>query len=145
VTRQLDAVVVDTNVLSWLLQGRTDPLSESYRQLVGSHRVVVPFQVVAEIRYGMRRARWGELRVRQTERTFATLSVAQPDDEVLTTYAALRFRAVEQGQALGDKIHDGDRWIAATAVRAELPLVSHDAVFLSIEGLDLRTILRQRR
>ena len=108
-TGPLDAVVVDTNVLSWVLQGGSDALTESYRELIGSHRVVVPFQVVAEIRYGMRRAQWGELRVRHTERSLSSFSVAQPDDEILTTYAALRLRSATHGQPLAEKVHDGDR------------------------------------
>lgn len=140
-TGLVDAVVVDTNVLSWLLRGRDDQLTNGYRQLIGPRSIVLPFQVVAEIRYGMRRARWGELRVRRAERTLSDFTVAQPDDETLTTYASLRLWAIETGHPLGDKVHDGDRWIAATAVRTDRSLVSHDGVFQSVDGLDLLTLL----
>lgn len=140
-TEPLEAVFLDTNVLSWFLQGRDDPLTEGYRELVGSRPVVLPFQVVAEVRYGMLRARWGELRVRRAERGLAEFAIAQPDDETLTVYAQLRLRAIQIGHPLGDKVHDGDRWIGATAVRAHRPLVSHDAVFQNVEGLDIWTTL----
>lgn len=140
-TSPLDAVVVDTNVLSWLLEGRGDPVTESYRSLIDSRPIVVPFQVVAEIRYGMQRAHWGDFRVRRTEQSLAALAIAQPDDETITVYARLRLWAAEQGHPLGHKVHDGDRWIAAVALRARRSLVSHDAVFKGIDGLDLLTSL----
>jgi predicted nucleic acid-binding protein len=43
------------------------------------------------------------------------------------------------GHALGDKLHDGDRWIASAAIRLGLPLVSHDGVFKGAPGLQLIT------
>jgi len=33
------------------------------------------------------------------------------------------------GHALGQKQHEADRWIAATARWLDVPLVAHDAVF----------------
>ena len=140
-TEPLEAVFLDTNVLSWLLQGRDDRLTDSYRDLIGTRLVILPFQVVAEVRYGMLRARWGELRVRRAERVLAGFAIAQPDDATLTVYAQLRLRAIQNGHPLGDKVHDGDRWIGATAVSAHRPLVSHDAIFQNVEGLDIWTML----
>jgi predicted nucleic acid-binding protein len=95
VTGPTDAVVVDTNASGWLLEGRHHPLGDGYRELINGRRVIVPFQVVAEIRYGMLRARWGELRVRRTEGAIAKLSVAQPDDQTVFRYAELRSWAAE--------------------------------------------------
>jgi predicted nucleic acid-binding protein len=41
---------------------------------------------------------------------------------------------------LGDKVHDGDRWIAATALRLNChPLVTHDGVFDETPGLQIIT------
>lgn len=34
-------------------------------------------------------------------------------------------------------MHDGDRWIAATAIRLTVPLVSHDSVFQHVPGLEV--------
>jgi predicted nucleic acid-binding protein len=45
------------------------------------------------------------------------------------------------GHPLHQKVHDGDRWIAATAVHLSLPIVSHDTIFLGVPGLDLLTAL----
>jgi hypothetical protein len=38
-------------------------------------------------------------------------------------------------------VHDGYRWIAATAKRYAIPLVSHDGIFRNAPGLDLITEL----
>ena len=58
---------------------------------------------------------------------------------MITACAQLRTRCQQIGHALGDKVHDGDRWIAATAVRLDCPLVSHDDVFKRVPGLTLLT------
>jgi hypothetical protein len=55
--------------------------------------------------------------------------VAQPDDHTVTVYSALRADCDRIGNALADKLHDRDRWIAATAIRLDCPLVSHDGLF----------------
>jgi predicted nucleic acid-binding protein len=58
--------------------------------------------------------------------------------------AELRFRCHQAGHALSDKLHDGDRWIAATALRLQIPLVSHDGVFGGTPGLELITATGDR-
>lgn len=71
------------------------------------------------------------------ERNLGQVGVASVDDRLAQTYAELKDRCVRSGHALGQKAHDGDRWIAATAIRYEIPLVSHDGVFNSVPGLSL--------
>ena len=48
-------------------------------------------------------------------------------------------RCRQAGHALGEKLHDGDRWIAATAIRIENPFVSHDGIFTEAPGLRVVT------
>ncbi len=127
-------VVVDTMVVSWLFGDRPDALALRYRDLIGVAPVVLAFQTIMEIRYGALRAGWGELRRRRLERRLAELVVAQPDDETITICAELRHGCQQIGHALGGKVHDGDRWIAATAIRLGLPLVSEDRVFHGAPG-----------
>jgi hypothetical protein len=47
------------------------------------------------------------------------------------------------GHAIGQKLHDGDRWVAATAIRYGVPLVSHDGIFRGAPGLRLITELEE--
>ena len=130
-------VVVDTMVISWLLDERPNPLADRYRELIGPAAVLLAFQTVAELRYGAIRAGWGELRWRRLERSIAEVTVVQPDDQMITTCAELRAQCQRIGHALADKLHDGDRWIAATALRLRCPLVSHDGLFAHTPALQL--------
>jgi predicted nucleic acid-binding protein len=40
----------------------------------------------------------------------------------------------------GQKEHDADRWVAATALRLDIPLVSNDAIFENVPGLHLERL-----
>lgn len=132
-------VVVDTMVISWLFADQPLPLAERYRQLIGDRPVLLVFQTVMELRYGALRAGWGDLRRRRLERDIAQLTVVQADDELARVCAELRRRCQQVGHALADKVHDGDRWVAAAAIRLDVPLVSHDGVFHRTPGLELLT------
>ena len=132
-------VVVDTMVISWLFDDRPNPLADRYRELIGPQPVLLAFQTVMELRYGVLRAGWGELRRRRLERRVAQLTAVQPDDRMITVCAELRLGCQLIGHALGGKLHDGDRWIAATAIRVAVPLVSHDGLFKGAPGLGLIT------
>lgn len=133
------AVVVDTMVVSWLFDERPNPLADQYRHLIGVAPVLLSFQTVMELRFGALRAGWGELRRRRLERRIGELTVLQPDDEMVRLCAELRSECQRIGHALGDKLHDGDRWIAAAAIRLRCPLVSHDRLFRDVPGLQLVT------
>ncbi|EUA17430.1 integrase core domain protein [Mycobacterium xenopi 3993] len=43
----------------------------------------------------------------------ARRSVIEPEDKMISACATLRVKSNQIGQALGEKLHDGDRWIAA--------------------------------
>ncbi|MFY2858707.1 PIN domain-containing protein [Mycobacterium sp. THU-M104] len=126
-------------VISWLFDDRPNRLAEHYRMLIGPRPVLLAFQTVMELRYGVLRAGWGQLRRRRLERRIAELTVVQPDDQMITTCAALRAHGTQIGHALAGKLHDGDRWIAAAAMRLGVPLVSHDGIFDGAPGLEFVT------
>jgi len=131
-------VVVDTMAVSALVNEQRDPdTARSYRQMVADRPVLVSFVTVAEMRYGALKAGWGELRTRGLERSLSQLVVVQPDDELIRACASLRAGCERAGHPLGQKVHEADRWIAATALRLDLHLVSNDAVFDRVDGLDV--------
>jgi predicted nucleic acid-binding protein len=49
--------------------------------------------------------------------------------------AQLRATCQAQGHALAQRAHNADRWIAATAIRLGIPLVSNDQIFRDVPGL----------
>jgi len=63
--------------------------------------------------------------------------VVQPDDALMQLCAHLRAHGEASGHGLGQKMHEADRWIGATALRLGLDLLSDDAVFQNVPGLHL--------
>jgi predicted nucleic acid-binding protein len=117
-------VVVDTNVMSWLLDERPNTLADRYRALIGQRSVVLSFQSVMEMRYGAFRANWGELRRWRLERRLTALVVVQPDEPYVddlrrasSTLRAVRLapgrlRPFRQTTILDVELHD---WLEALA------------------------------
>ena len=134
----MTTVLLDTNVFSAWLRPRST-LIPRYAKHVFGNRVAIAFQTVAEVRYGAITAGWGEKRLETVERLIRRASTLPPDDETAWTVARLRTKCRAAGHPLHQKAHTGDLWIAATAIRWQLPLVAHDAVFLNCPDLDLRT------
>ena len=132
------AVVVDTMAASALINSRRRPGEVNpFEELIAGRRVVLSFATVTELRYGAIRGKWGELRRRSLERNLRTFIVVQPDDKLMSLCAEFRSECESQGHALGQKIHEADRWIAATAIVGDLDLVSDDKVFRLAPGLSL--------
>lgn len=134
--RRPPAVVVDTMVVSAIVNASRRPQpAASYRSLIADRLVVVSFATVTELRYGAIKAGWSELRRRGLERDLTRFVIVQPDDTLMAVCADLRARCEATGHGLGQKVHEADRWIAATAVRLGLALISDDAVFRDTPGL----------
>lgn len=57
-TVRSNGVVVDTMVISWLFEDRSDLLTDRYRDLISTRPVLLAFQTVMELRYGALRAGW---------------------------------------------------------------------------------------
>jgi len=112
----------------------------AYRRVIADDPILVSFVTITELRYGALRAGWGELRRRGLERDLAQLVVVQPDDQLMRTCAELRDSCERAGHGLGHKIHEADRWIAATAIRLGVDLISDDTVFRNLPNLAIRTI-----
>lgn len=139
---RLTHVVIDTDVASWLLDPRPSPHAEEARRVVADRSRVVSFVTVTELRYGASRAGWGELRRRRLERSLADLDVIQTSEALIDRCASLRAEASRAGHALAQKIHEADRWVAATALVLGLELVAGDGIFENLPGLDIRRIRR---
>ena len=129
----------NTMVVGWLFDERPSPLADRYRALIAGRPVLLSFQTVMELRYGALAANWGELRRRRLERRIAGVTTIEGDDDVATRCAELRNECRKIGHPLADKVHNGDRWVAASALLAGVPLVSDDGVFEGAPGLELIT------
>jgi tRNA(fMet)-specific endonuclease VapC len=132
-------VLVGTLVIGWLFDtGRTrSPTSTGSSS--ATRLSTLAFHTGMELRFGAMRAEWGDFRSRRLERRIAEMTVVQPrrgDDHRLRGAAG---RLPADRPRSWRKVHDGDRWIAATALRLGVPLVSHDGVFKDVPVLQLIT------
>jgi predicted nucleic acid-binding protein len=60
--------------------------------------------------------------------------------ELVAIYAQLRADCEAAGRALAQTAHTADRWIAATAIRLGVPLVSNDGIFRGASDRRLETL-----
>lgn len=99
---------------------------------------VLPFVVVAEMRFGAEVAGWGARRRGVLDRLVARAGVVPPLGEVTDAYVDLRAWCVRTGHGLGAKDHEADRWVAAVAVAGGFPLATEDAIFDDVVTLRRR-------
>lgn len=138
----LSVAVVDTQIISAILVGARRPreagLLERYGVYLRGTSLVLSFASIAELRYGSLKGQWGPGRMRRMEEWFSQVAtVVMPDNDLVSICADLRDSCRREGLGLSDKIHDSDRWIASTAIRYQLPLISDDAIFSKVPGLSL--------
>ena len=135
-TARRGPIVVDTDVFGFLLTPESE-LARRYDPLLAGRPAVLSFQTVAELRFGAARRRWGATRMRRLEAEIGRAAIVHSGTEILGAYVDLRVASERAGHALGQREHDADRWIAATAVRLGIPLVSNDRIFEGAPGLSL--------
>ena len=69
------------------------------------------------------------------EARLAAVEVVHSGPDLVATYARLRVACRRAGHGLAQARHDADRWLAATALRLDVPLVSDDGVFDDVPAL----------
>jgi len=134
-------VVVDTGVFAARLTPSGSLLAARYRPVLKGRPAVISFVTVAELGYGARLAGWGPGRLRRLEYEIARAEIVWPGPNVVEAYASLRAWCVRTGHGLGQKEHEADRWVAATAIWLQVPLVAHDGIFANVKDLELLTRL----
>ena len=129
------AIVVDTMIASAWLGLRESERKTRWQPLLEQAARVLPFTVVAEMRFGAEVAGWGARRRGVLNRLIARTGVVPPLNEVTDAYVDLRTWTVRTGHGLGAKDHEADRWVAAVAMAAKLPLATEDSIFDGVAGL----------
>ena len=104
---------------------------------MAGHQIFLAAVTVAELRYGALVAGWGEQRRQRLEQSIAATTVVPVSDALLTATAELRHACRRVGDALHEPVHSNDLWIAASAVHIGAPLLTADAVFADVPGLNL--------
>lgn len=139
VPRPRGAIVIDTDVFSAdLVPGSR--LAERYAPLITGRRAFISFQTAAELRYGALRRGWGEGLMLRLDAKIHRAEIVHTGPELVAVCAQLRADCAAAGHALAQREHCADRWIAATAIRLAIPLVSNDTIFRNVPGLLLESL-----
>jgi tRNA(fMet)-specific endonuclease VapC len=133
------AIVIDTDVFSADLVP-TSRLAERYAPIITGRPAFISFQTATELRYGAIRRGWGEARMLKLESKIRRAEVIHTGPELVAICAQMRADCAAIGHALAQREHNADRWIAATAIRLGIPLVSNDTIFKAVPGLTLESL-----
>ncbi len=127
-------VLIDTDVFSFLL--KSDSRASAYNQLIQGQRLALSFMTVAELFQWARVRKWGMRRFSHLEQAIAASVILPSDIEMRRLWAQVRY----ERQSIGRPMAPQDAWVAATALRHNLPLITHNASdFERISNLDVRT------
>lgn len=124
-------MILDTNALSAFVDG-----DAGVGQILRSQaRAAIPVIVLGEFRYGI-----GESRHRKAYESWLSSELRNFDilavtEQTAIAYAALRSELKRQGRP----IPANDAWIAALAIQHRLPILSRDAHFDAVAGIQRST------
>jgi tRNA(fMet)-specific endonuclease VapC len=121
-------VILDTNALSAFIDGEPG-VGEALRR---QGRAAIPVVVLGEFRYGIAQSRRRASYEEWLESNLPHFEVLPVTEDTAAAYAALRVALRRSGQP----IPANDAWIAALAVQHRLPILSRDAHFDAVPGLD---------
>ncbi len=131
-------IVIDTDVYgAELVPGSA--LAVVYEPIIVGRPAFISFQTAAELLFGALRRNWGMSRMRNLQARIVAAETVHTGPELVLIYARLRVDCERIGHALAQREHNADRWIAATALRLGIPLVSNDGIFRNVPGLVLET------
>jgi tRNA(fMet)-specific endonuclease VapC len=122
-------VLLDTNILIALLAEEPAVV----RGVQDAEAVHVPAIALGELYYGAQKSARARDNVQRVSALAAASAVLSCDAETAARYGELKAAL----RAKGTPIPENDLWIAALARQHQLALVSRDAHFAGIEGLDV--------
>jgi predicted nucleic acid-binding protein len=130
----MNTVLLDTNIVSYLFKG--DTRAALYEPHLLNRELAVAMMTVAELFQWAATRNWGQARMRRLEETIQNYTILPMDIETCRLWAAVRV----QRSAGGHPISSQDAWVAATALRFQLSLVTHNpADYQGVSGLTVIT------
>ena len=131
----MNILLLDTDVVSFILKG--DSRANKYASTVLGKRLALSFMTVAELFQWAAVRNWGQSRVADLEKSLQNYLIIPVDLKVCRIWGNLR----AERQAIGKVISPQDAWIAARAIRHNLPLFTNNAKdFQYISKLQVITV-----
>lgn len=126
----MDIILLDTNIVSFIFKG--DSRIIPYEPFLKGKKIAISFMTVAELFQWAAVRKWGIQKINQLEAYLHNYMVLPVDTESCRLWGQIRADC----QAVGRPISPQDAWIAATALRFDLPLVTHNtADFEPVKGI----------
>ena len=128
----MTTLIVDTDVVSFLLKG--DTRAQLYRPHLQGRTLALSFMTVAELYQWAYVRSWGDRKLTRLEEQLHRYVIVPFDNELCKQWASISV----QRQRIGRPMSVQDAWIAATALRHNCPLVTHNSDdFSDITGLEV--------
>lgn len=115
----MDGIVLDTDVFSLLL--RQDSRAELYRPILRGKRIAISFITLGELYYWPLKRNWGARRIAALEEAIAATALLPYDIPLCREYGRAK-----SSLAKGVNVPSNDLWIAVSAIRHGLPLLTHN-------------------
>jgi tRNA(fMet)-specific endonuclease VapC len=133
----MSAVLLDTTVASLLHpKKKGDALRALYEPHMRGQILALSFQTVAELWSWAEENGWGAKQRDGLESFLQKFLVIPYDLELAKTWAKVGASCKRAGR----RLEAGDAWIAATAARFKIPLLTHDRDLVGLSYPDLRVI-----
>jgi tRNA(fMet)-specific endonuclease VapC len=128
----MSRLVLDTDVVSFLFKNHS--IGELYEPDLTGKTLMISFMTVAELERWARQSAWSEFRRRWLRNYLERFVVVPYSRRMCAVWAEITVAAQERGC----RIDVADAWIAATAVRHGVPLVTHNrGDYVGVPGLQL--------
>ncbi len=130
-----DWIILDTNVVSYLMRGGI--LAEKFSTLIQGRKTAISFITVGELYFGAEKAGWGKNKRLHLETVLKNLTVIMYNHEIAKIFGSI----VAEREHLGRPISYHDAWIAACALRYNVPFATHNIKdFEKVSKLEVLTI-----
>ncbi|MEO1400712.1 MAG: type II toxin-antitoxin system VapC family toxin [Cyanobacteria bacterium J06635_1] len=126
----MSLILIDTDIASFIFKG--SDYADPYLPLLSDQELALSFMTVAELFQWAILRQWGDHRLSQLEQYLSNYLVIPVDQPLCREWAQVR----SDRQSAGRPISPQDAWIAATALRYDLPLATHNIKdFVGISNL----------
>ena len=115
-----DSLVLDTDVASYLF--KNSPRARSFQPLLEGKRPALAFVSVAELFKWTLKRHWGPRKIEQLETALRRYVVIPYDRDLAWAWA----RIVAACEDAGRPVAPSDAWVAAAALRHDVPLLTNN-------------------
>lgn len=130
----MSLLLIDTDIASFIFKG--SEYADPYLPILNGQELALSFMTVAELFQWVIFRHWGDRRLAQLDQYLSNYLIIPVDQPLCRQWAQVR----SDRQSLGRPISHQDAWIEATALRHDLPLITHNIKdFLEIPNLRLIT------